>query len=293
MFERKEIVVGSSLAAILYAFNNNLLLFYSIPRRPFRFDYFPEEVDLSSLKLSVEPTTLTTFDEEKVIGVPKALLWERLLFIMSLNGQIPLGNMCESMRFTGDSLIFSDEYAKLIEVKFDKCHYFGDSGCSDFLKEDVDDPAYICYDWIAFNRGGKHEIDYLSTVDDFVKEVWFYPSDRIDGNTQVKDACVVSHLTRTQLEDFNYSETTARFKLVHEMEARGMKGLFNGFGPNGKPKHYKFRTTYISRRVEPAHYAYRSSGAPEKIRIASETEEALIRGLPTGAEKYGNIIKHL
>jgi hypothetical protein len=289
--KRSEIVVGSSLPAVLYAFNNNLSLFYSVARRPFRFDYFPQEVDLSSLKLSVEPTTLTTFEEEKIVGVPKAMLWERLLFIMSLNGQIPLGNMCKSMRFTEDSLIFSDEYAKLIEVKFDKCHYFGDSRCSDILKENEDDPTYICYDWIAFNRGGKHKIDYLSTSDDFVKEVWFYSSDRIDGNTQVKDACIVSYLQQEQASDFNYSETMARFKLIHEMEARGMKGKFNGYGPNGKPKYYKFRTTSIGRRVEYTNETPRIEA--DKIETPTVVEEDLLQILPTAAKKYAPLLKYL
>ena len=34
------------------------------------------------------------------------------------------------------------------------------------------------------------------------------------------------------------------------MEKRGMKGKFNGNGPNGKPKHYKFRTSYITREIQ-------------------------------------------
>ena len=39
----------------------------------------------------------------------------------------------------------------------------------------------------------------------------------------------------------------ARFKLVDEMEKRGMKGLFNGFNSAGNPRHYKFKTSHISR----------------------------------------------
>ena len=39
----------------------------------------------------------------------------------------------------------------------------------------------------------------------------------------------------------------AKFKLVSEMEKRGMKGQFNGFSPNGNPKYYKFKTTHMHR----------------------------------------------
>jgi hypothetical protein len=57
-------------------------------------------------------------------------------------------------------------------------------------------------------------------------------------------------LTEQQLLDFDYSETMARFKVVHEMESRGMKGQFaGGYTTAGNPKHYKFRTTSIGRKT--------------------------------------------
>ena len=63
----------------------------------------------------------------------------------------------------------------------------------------------------------------------------------------MKDACAVSFVEESQIEEFELSETMARFKMISEMEDRGMKGLFNGYGPNGRPKHYKFKTSTISR----------------------------------------------
>jgi hypothetical protein len=114
-------------------------------------------------------------------------------------------------------------------------------------EKEVANDGMICYDWIAFHRGGKHEIDYIETEDSFVKQIWFYPSDRIDGATKVKDACIVSFLSKDDLTNFDYSETMARFKAVSEMESRGMKGVFNGYSPTGKPKYYKFRTSNIAR----------------------------------------------
>ena len=51
-----------------------------------------------------------------------------------------------------------------------------------------------------------------------------YSSDRIDGNTPVRDACAVSKLTESQLIDFDYSETMARFKVLKIMKDNGMRG---------------------------------------------------------------------
>jgi hypothetical protein len=235
----------------MYAVINDLPVFFSAAERPFRFEYLEPDLDLSFLRLQNESRSLKTFGEDKVVGLPKEVLWERLMFMLSIRGHAPLATLCTSMRYNGEVLICSDEYAKIAEIKFERAYYFGDKNCYKLLdRPKVDKGRYICYDWISFNRGGKHEIDFIETDDDFVKHIWFYPSDRIDGNSPVKDACVVSHLTEEQLLDFDFSETMARFKMIHEMEKRGMKGKFNGYGPNGNPKYYRFRTTHLKRRSE-------------------------------------------
>jgi len=280
------------LDALLYAFTEKLPIVYTAPRRPFRFDYLEPTVDLSCVKLDVEPQRLFTFGSDKKVGTPKHLLWERLLFLLGLQGQSPLSNLAHSVRYDGEGqLTFSDKYAKLIDIKFDECVYFGDDACDQILKINLDHDKYVCYDWIAFNRGGKHQVDYMKTEDDFVREIWFYSSDRIDGNTLVKDACAVSHLTQQELNDFNYSETMARFKVVNEMEERGMKGKFNGYGPNGKPKHYKFRTSCIRRRVD---------RSPKEIelespyfRTANRSQADMLESLEAASKNYAQILKYL
>ena len=170
------------------------------------------------------------------------------MFLLSVRGYTPLSNLCRSFRASDNKLECYNEYSKIAEIRFDKCYYFGENNVHGlFTKKELDNYTYTCYDWIAFNKGGKHDIDYFETDDNLVKRVWFYPSDRIDGNTSVKDACVESLLNTAQIRDFNYSETMAKFKLISEMEDRGMKGQFNGYGPNGNPKYYKFKTTHIRR----------------------------------------------
>jgi hypothetical protein len=286
-------VIGSSLSAVLYAFNNNLPIFFTQPLRPFRFDYFDVATDLAFLKLSARPVkSLTTFDGVKLVGQPKELLWERLLFLLSLDGKVPLSNLCHSIRYDGKSVVCSNEYSKIMEFKFDRCHYYGDEFSFGFVEEKplaLDD--YLCYDYIAFNKGGKHEIDYIKTEDSWVSEIWLYPSDRIDGATPVKDACVVSRLSKAQLTMFEYSETMTRFKLVSEMEKRGMKGVFNGYTTSGKPKHYKFKTSHTRRDLQ-------STPGPETSKEASiicspRLEKDLLSELPSSIMAYDRFLKHL
>ena len=280
--------------AVLYAFNNNCPIFFTKAQRPFRFDYLEPGQDLTFLKApSRPPKSLTTFEEEKLIGIPKSVLWERLLFLLSLDGKAPLSNLCHTMRYNGDTLVCSNEYSKIFELKFNECLYFGDQLATGLATEkSLDETTYICYDYIAFNKGGKHEIDHIRTNDDFVSEIWFYSSDRIDGNTPVRDACAVSTLTEQQLLDFDHSETMARFKTIHEMESRGMKGQFaGGYTTAGNPKHYKFRTTSIGRQT----HQQRTEATPSEanVTIPKQSTQSLLNSLSSASVAYDRFLKYL
>ena len=250
ILEYDSVVLGSSLNAILFAAQNFFPVVFSDFRKPFRFDYFEPGLDLQYLKLPQDlgPKSLTTHEGQIDVGVAKHLVWERLMFLLSANGNVPLSNLCHSIRARDNTISCYNEYSKIADVKFNQCYYFGDNNVQGLFEEKIlDNYIYTCYDWIAFNKGGKHDIDFIETGDDFVKRIWFYSSDRIDGNTPVKDACVLSVLNENQVRDFDYSETMAKFKLISEMESRGMRGQFNGYGPNGNPKYYKFKTTHMRR----------------------------------------------
>jgi hypothetical protein len=292
LIEYDTIVIGSSLSAVLCAFNNKYPIFFAEERRPFRFDYLEPALDLSCLKIPGAAKSLTTFGDEKIIGAPKELLWERLLFLLSLNGNAPLSNLCHSIRYDGDRVVCSNEYSKIMEFKFNECIYFGDEKSTGFVSQKgLDEDSYVCYDYIAFNKGGKHEIDHIRTNDDFVSEIWFYSSDRIDGNTPVRDACTVSKLTGDQLADFDFSETMARFKVVHEMEQRGMKGLFaGGYTTAGNPKHYKFRTTSINRETNKQRNEYEPQAA--NIKISESSDKDWLEDLSSACVAYDRFLRH-
>ena len=290
VYEYDTIVLGSDLRAVLFAFNNRFPIVFAEQRRPFRFDCFDDE-DLSCLNIETTQKILKTHQGDKVIGIAKDILWERLLFFLSIEGRMPLSDICSSIRYDGNSLICSNEYAKIAEIRFDTCYYFGDDKCLGIDKKIIDKGEYICYDWIAFNQGGKHDIDYIKTGDDFVSEIWFYPSDRIDGNTPVKDACAVSIIKKEDIFNFDFSETSARFKTTEEMYKRGMKGKFNGHCPKyGHPKYYRFKTSHISRRKEKNKTTI--STGENAIKVTKTKEQTLLRDLPASCLGYDRFVRH-
>ena len=291
ILEYDTIILGSSLEALLCAAQKKSPVLFSDFQKPHRFEHFSPQLDLSFLNLphGLNRKSLTTFDGEIETGTAKSIVWDRLLFFLSLEGHVPLSNLCTSMRFSDHTVTCFNEYSKIAEIKFNNCIYFRDDNINGlFGKKTSTKNRILCYDWIAFNKGGKHGIDYFETNDDFVKQVWFYSSDRIDGNTSVKDACVLSILNEEQESDFNYSETFARFKLVHEMESRGLKGLFNGYSKNGKPKYYKFKTSHIRRDK---HYQ-NETGEPivKGVQIAQFNENTLLKSLPEIFMEYDRFL---
>ena len=276
VFEYDEIVIGSSLSALIFAYINKYPVFFTEAEPSFRFDFLAPEY--SPMSTPSETTTLNTFDQQIQVGTQKQVLWDRLLFVLSLRGLVPLSSTCYKIRYDGDSIVCTNEYSKIFEATFNKCHFFGDNNTEGFVRKNtLDEHSYLCYDHIAFNSGGKHEIDFIYTDDDFVSEIWFYSSDRIDGNTPVRDACAVSELTRQQLQDFDYSETMARFKTLKVMKDNGMRGKQNGYTKKGTPRHYDFRTTSIERQT---HRKYDESRAlSSRIEVKAPDEEGLLKSL--------------
>jgi hypothetical protein len=293
-FEYDTVVLGSSFEAILFAAQNFFPVIFSDLRKPFRFDYMSPEADISCFNFPAElrSRTLNTFNGKIQVGVAKYLLWERMLFLLSMEGNVPLSNLCRSIRLEDNKITCFNNYSKIAQINFNTCFYFGDNNISNInSQKTLDNTDYVCYDWIAFNRGGKHEIDFFETNDNFVKRVWFYPSDRIDGNTSVKDACVVSILNEEQILNFDFSETMSRFKLVSEMEQRGMRGLFNGYNTNNRPLYYKFKTSHLWRDKQAIAPKYKTQDI-KGIKILSEKQrKGLYKNLPKIHMVYNRFLR--
>jgi len=287
----EAVVIGSNLKAVLYAFTNKLPILFTDHQRPFRFEYLERDVDTDCVGVASDTTILSTHEGNIKVGPSAAALWDRLVFIMALTGQVPLSNLCSRMRYDDHSLVCSNDYSKIGEIQFENAYYFGDDNCTGLIEKEVAPAVYTCYDWIAFNRGGKHEIDLIQTTDDFANQIWFYPSDRIDGNTSVKDACIISHVRATDIDEFDYSQTMARFKMIHEMEERGMRGMFNGYSPTGTPKYYKFRTTIIGRQRRAQSHGPLTPA--KKVTVATESEADLLASLAENSHHYQGILDHI
>lgn len=109
---------------------------------------------------------------------------------------------------------------------------------------------YRVADWFDVRSGMKHgESKLMDPSEDFVRNIYFYPSQRLCGHhPDKKDVCSESFLHESQLEDFEYSSTYARFRTLERMKGLGIRGARNGVGPSGKPKHYALKIEFDKRQ---------------------------------------------
>ena len=287
----EQIVVGSSLRALLFASLHELPVFFTKPDKPKPFELFSPSVDLTSFGLENTLRNWETPEGTTQTGDYKIHLWEHLLFVLGLKGLTPFSDMCYSLRLDNDSLTGYSEYAKLRAVDFDVCHYFDDRARYNLLRSKQTEKQYEVYDRIAFMRGGKHKYDLIRSDDNFCSSVWFYPTPRVDGRTAIKDACVVSILSEDQLDDFDFSETMARLTALATMKDLGLRGPKNGYQEDGRPRYRSFKTETIDRNK------FLSSRPvwieTDTVKAPTISEERLLSQLPQIARANKRIIAPL
>ena len=220
----KEIVIGGGLSALLYSYYNNLPCIFSKPSIPFGFDVFDGGHDFSFLGIK-EPNRL--------------VIWQRLVASLSLGGLLPMSDKAVSLSIQESRLKAVTSNSRLGRFDFEKLIIFDDRdirGLPAVRKQQIGKCRVI--DWFDVRSGMQHDHDLFETEDDFIQKVIFYPSERFGNQTSGrlrKDLVAISHLDEDQLDDFDYSDTMAKFKITQMMKDAGIKGARNGkdtYNPN-------------------------------------------------------------
>ena len=215
-----KIVVGSALNAFSYSYKNNLPLVINKLCPPHRFK--PEEEQA----------------------------WNKLYFLLSLAGLNILGDKVDSIRIDEKQLVIITSEFKVIKIQFNELIIFDDQSISGLPLPLKEENEYMVLDWMVAKPCAEHDKEHIFTDDKFVKDIYFYPTDRLDGNhANIKDLVAVSYLTKEQLKDFDYSDTYARFKTEKILKEKGLTGSKNGF-QNGKQVTYALRLEVKKREIK-------------------------------------------
>jgi hypothetical protein len=217
-FHCDEVVIGGDLNAFFYSYKNDVPLLINKARTPHRF--------------------------EKEEG-----LWNKLYFLLSLSGHNMFGDKIDTIRIDEKQLTVATKEFKVVKVGFDKLTVFDDQSISGLPIPAKECNEYAVLDWMIAKSCASHDLEHISTKDNFVKDIYFYPTERLDGNhSRIRDLVSVSHMTKKQIKDFNYSDTYARFKTEKILKENGLTGVKSGF-QNGKQITYTLRLEVIKREL--------------------------------------------
>ncbi len=194
----KRLIIGANIEALRHSFEHDVPLVYLNACPPHRFTGYREE-------------------------------WHHLYFALSLAGKIKFADKVSQIRLDGENLRITvgHHVHKISDTTF----YIFDAGNIENFPPPLPSKSLNeVLDWIDVRSGMKHKFDLIHIYHKFIKSINFYPSDRIDGNHQLKDVCVVSHMSDEQLDDFNCSELVTRLKAEEIMKQAGIRGAGNGVG---------------------------------------------------------------
>jgi hypothetical protein len=238
IYQWDKVIIGGDLRSLLYAVAHNCPVIFVEPSPPFQFDVFEEGLDFTRFGFSED-------DEPNQLEV-----WERLMFLCGLLGLLPISSSAESIRIKNDLLVVTTKNLRVVKAEFNKLLVFEPDqikSLPEVIKSEKKSSKVI--DWFNVRYGCRHDIDYILFEDNFIKELYFYPTERSDNKT-LKDAVAVSYLKEDEISGFDFSEVMARHKVEHLMNQAEIKGPINGYR-NEKPVYLSIKTEHAERQIIP------------------------------------------
>ena len=155
-----------------------------------------------------------------------------LTFDAALSGRIHFADNLVSVQIDTESNVLKaiTKNHSVVSIRYDKLRIFNTDGVRGLPFEvPVTVNDYTVVDWFDVKSGTKHQHDILvDPKNSFVQKIYFYLSERIDGNVYYKDLISKSILTKEELHSPDYSDTVARLKTISMMKEAGIKGTSNG-----------------------------------------------------------------
>lgn len=199
-----NLVLGGSYEAFLYAFREGYPIIYKVIEKPF----VQDDVSLKQKQNM-----------------------EQMVFLMTLADLNLFANKVGEIRVDENNVTVTGKRPWKFELMVDHIHNFTNHS----------ETKIKVVDYINVKSCGKHNFKYLKGTGDFVKEIIFVPSKRVkatknydvnsnkaDWLTIHKDLCVVSHLTKKQIENEKYSAIYSRLFALQIMKDNGIKGKSSG-----------------------------------------------------------------
>ena len=166
-----ELVIGCSLESLIYCFFTGKPFLYSRKEIPHDYDYLDSVDQLKHFYYDFQPKQLISPNSTKLSLPQKKIIWDRIFFILSLQGYSLMPNECASIKIEKDIVKAFTPNARMGVFKCDKITIFDDHAISGLHRPRKNDKViYKVYDWYRTTSCSSHTIDYIETEDNFIKE---------------------------------------------------------------------------------------------------------------------------
>lgn len=221
-YELNDVVIGSTLPALIYAAQNNFPIITTVLEKPDEFVWFPPTTNLTLFGIEdVEPVpTLRMSEGAKLIGHKYSALWSNLFFVLSMLGLNLTPNNEHDIYIGEDKIIVGQT-----KFNFKKAHVFSDKNVHGLDLAEEDFQRYRVIDYMKFQNWVKiiRHVDLIETEDKFVSQIYIYDIERCSARV-----AAVSEIQENDLNDYDFSDLEARFKTQYHISKHvGMnKNLF-------------------------------------------------------------------
>ena len=275
-YEFDEIVIGSNLASVIYAYVNNAMLLFDSLEPPHQFERFEKDFPLDKIFFVNEVSHVNTPHGREEWGVFKADLYNRLLFSLSLSGLTPTANKADSIRIDEDNTIrVATKRARGALFKYKKLTVFQPKMIDGLRIKKTFDAKCIVHDRFKI-KTKKHNFSYIDLKkinyqDAYIKKIWFVNNERRKSS---KEIILESHLTNKELKKAEQSLISTKYKI---------KEIFNLVGIEKRDYSHELYLDYVERNV---YYSDTNEYEDdENIKIDRRGERELCLNIPHRAAK--------
>ena len=239
-----DIVIGHSLPALLYSYLND---YPTITNKQFidnSFDFCHPELPLGVIGFDSNMRHFKTTGDPVEMGVSKAEIKSQLLLCLSLSGLL-MNSVAPNNIKIGEGRISYFTKSRKYSTTYTTAHIFNADNINgaNIKKHNI---SYDVYDSIHIRSSNKNDIEYISTDDNFVNQIYIYPSERNGTRKEDRDIMCKSILIREQLDSFDYSDTICRMKVATKMKDCGFTGSKVGITKRNSSEQYWRELSLVS-----------------------------------------------
>lgn len=165
-----QVVFGSNLHALMYAYVNQMPLFYCSVSKPKIFEFFDNTFKFANI---ANINTLIKNKKDYNFGMRKLELWKRLSFVLAYDGLMPLGNGIQFARLDDNLLKITTNNSRLLRISFNKMFLFNEdiSGLPQQIK--LNNKGKV-YDYLNFMHLHEKKTMLIESKTNLVNRLWIH-----------------------------------------------------------------------------------------------------------------------